>query len=112
MNTLLLLALLAHPQPEPLAAVQSEFGDPVKVNGVLIEDAAIKRHIIYGSCRPALEWRRIDAILNNEIERRRVAGEPTDHLIPSEEEFEAIYKKKIEDFIDRFPSCRWTSSST
>ena len=104
MNTLLLLALLTHPQPEPLAAVQSEFGAPVKVNGVLIEDAAIKRHIIYGSCRPALEWRRIDAILNSEIERRRVAGELTDHLVPSEEEFEAIYSKKIEDFTERFPT--------
>ena len=104
MNTILLLALLAHPQAETPTAGQSEFGAPVTVNGVLIDDAAIKRHIIYGPCRPALEWRRIDALLNFEIARRAAAGEATDHLTPSEEEFEEIYSTKIQDFTERFPT--------
>ena len=101
MNTLLLLALLL---PSSAAAVQSDFGVPVKVNGVLIEDAAIKRHIIYGPCRPALEWRRINALLQTEIERRVTAGEPTDHLTPSKEEFQRIYATKITEFEERFPT--------
>ena len=101
MNTLLLLALLL---PSSAAMAQSEFGEPVKVNGVLIEDAEIKRHVIYGPCRPSLEWRRIDALLQTEIERRAAAGEPTDHLTPSDEEFERIYTEKISEFEERFPT--------
>ena len=101
MNTLLLLALLL---PSSAAAAQSDFGAPVKVNGVLIEDSAIKRHIIYGPCRPALEWRRINALLQTEIERRVAAGEPTDHLTPSDEDFERIYTTKIAEFQERFPT--------
>jgi len=104
MNTILLLALLACPQAETTAQGQSEFGVPVTVNGVLIEDVEIKRHIIYGPCRPALEWRRINALLVSEINRRAAAGEPTDHLAPSEEEFDAIYQKKIDEFVERFPT--------
>jgi len=104
MNTILLLALLAQPQPLAPVAAQSEFGDPVTVNGVLITDAAIKRHIIYGPCRPALEWRRIDALLQSEIARRAEAGEPTEGLNPSDEQFTAIYDKKIAEFQERFPT--------
>jgi hypothetical protein len=101
MNTLLLLALLL---PSPAALAQSEFGEPVKVNGVLIEDAEIKRHVIYGPCRPSLEWRRINALLQTEIERRVAAQEPTDHLTPSDEEFARIYTEKISEFQERFPT--------
>jgi hypothetical protein len=104
MNTILLLALLAQPQPLAPVASQSEFGDPVTVNGVLITDAAIKRHIIYGPCRPALEWRRIDALLQSEIARRAEAGESTEGLNPSDEQFTAIYNKKISEFQERFPT--------
>ena len=104
MNTILLLALFAQPQPLAPVATQSDFGEAVTVNGVLITDAAIKRHIIYGPCRPALEWRRIDALLQSEIERRTEAGEPTEGLNPSDEQFTAIYDKKISEFQERFPT--------
>jgi hypothetical protein len=82
MNTILLLALFAQPQPAPVATTQSEFGAPITVNGVLIEDAAIRRHIIYGACRPALEWRRINAILDAEIMRRKEAWEKAEATYP------------------------------
>lgn len=104
MNTLLLLALFSSPQAEAAATPQSEFGASVTVNGVLIEDADIQRHLIYGPGRPALEWRRINALLNAEIDRRSQAGEPTEHLTPSEEAFTKIYDKKISEFQERFPT--------
>lgn len=104
MTSILLLALFAQPQPLAPVTVESEFGEPVTVNEVLITDAAIKRHIIYGPCRPALEWRRIDALLQHEIGRRKEAGESVEGLNPSDEDFQRTYDKKIAEFKERFPT--------
>jgi len=89
--------------------MQSEFGTPVTVNGVLIDDESIKRHIIYGPCRPALEWRRINALLQAEIEGRAAAGKPTEHLNPSDNKFEAVYDGKIAQWLERYPTLELTA---
>lgn len=80
---LLALAPVAYPSAGPLAdpaastapAAQSEFGQPLIVNGQRVSDNEIKRALINGPCRMAVEMRRIQLIIDDEIARRaRIAG--------------------------------------
>ena len=47
-----------------------DLGGPVVVNGVEISETQIKRFLIYGPARPAMEYRRINALIQDEIQRR------------------------------------------
>ena len=56
---------------EPVAANQeSEFGEPVIVNGVRISDMAIKRFLVYGPGRNGLEARKLQTLMDHEREIR------------------------------------------
>jgi len=52
-------------------AGDSEFGDPVTVNGVLISDLAIKRYLVYGPGRNALDARKLQILMDHERKLRR-----------------------------------------
>ena len=57
--------------PAALASLQeSEFGEPVFVNGVRISDMAIKRFLVYGPGRNALEARKLQTLMDHEREIR------------------------------------------
>jgi hypothetical protein len=54
-----------------LAALQeSEFGEPVTVNGVRISDMAIKRFLVYGPGRNAVDARKLQILMDHERELR------------------------------------------
>lgn len=53
------------------AASGSEFGDPVSVNGVRISDMAIKRYLVYGIGRNALDARKLQILMDHERKLRR-----------------------------------------
>ncbi len=60
----------------PTAWVQddtSEFGAPLVVGGVRISDLEIKRALVYGPGRNALEARKLQALMDHEIALRRVS---------------------------------------
>jgi hypothetical protein len=65
----------AQPQaPEPQESYPGDdLGGPLQVGGTEITEAQIKRFLIYGPLRSAMEWRRINAIIEDEI-GRRIAG--------------------------------------
>ncbi|MCP3918201.1 MAG: hypothetical protein GY711_21840 [bacterium] len=50
---------------------KSVFGDPVYVNGKRISDFAIKRYLCYGKGRNALESRKLQALMDQEITLRQ-----------------------------------------
>ncbi len=52
-------------------AGDSEFGDPVTVNGVRISDLAIKRYLVYGPGRNALDARKLQILMDHERKLRR-----------------------------------------
>ncbi len=49
----------------------SEFGEPVTVNGVRISDMAIKRFLVYGPGRNALDARKLQILMDHERDLRR-----------------------------------------
>lgn len=94
--------------PAPAAPVQesqnSEFGAPLVVNGVRIPDDDIKRYLIYGVGRPALEWRKIEAMLDHEEQARIAAGMSPELFVVTDEEFQAKRDQKIEEFREKYPN--------
>lgn len=65
---------LAAPSSAPTSPRQgesSEFGAPLVVNGVRISDMEIKRALVYGPGRNALEARKLQVLMDHEIALRR-----------------------------------------
>ena len=58
---------------------------------------------MYGPCRAALEYERINALLQWEIALRTAEGQDMSRCEIAEEAFEKHYEHKITDFIERFP---------
>ncbi|MDZ4771765.1 MAG: hypothetical protein SGI72_01385 [Planctomycetota bacterium] len=60
------------PKVEPSAkgVEGSEFGEPLFVNGKRVTDNEIKRHLIYGPCRPRMEMYKYIRIIDDELNRR------------------------------------------
>ena len=103
-----------------------DLGGPLVVDGVEIPEIEIKRFLVYGPGRSALEYRRVNAIIEDQI-ARRVAGyedelavwqaikdsgadpgaepkqwKPEDFTV-TDEEFQAHYDQKIESFKGQYP---------
>jgi len=104
-----------------------DLGGPLTVGGTEITEHEIKRYLIYGPCRSAMEWRRINAICEDEIKRRIASYE--DELAVweaiastgadagpkpfkytrewfdiSDEEFAQHLEDKMEKFFRRYPT--------
>ena len=109
-----------------VATLGPDLGGPLVVGGVEIPQNEIKRFLIYGPGRSSLEYHRVNAILDDQI-ARRVAGyedelavwqaindsgadagaeprqwKPEDFAV-TDEEFQAHYDDKIEDFKKKYP---------
>lgn len=130
------VALGAPLQDTPTAPVTAEptdsipadnLGEPLYVGDVLITEDQIKRFIIYGVCRPALEYHRVVALIKDEIERR-IAGYDDElatweainasgadagpkpvkldraYFEISPEEFEKHKNRKFQDFMAKYPT--------
>ena len=82
----------------------SEFGAPLFVNGERISDLAIKRFLCYGAGRTALESRKLDVLVQQELAIRASGGEDVSQYEISEEEFDAAYTTEIGEFKDRYPT--------
>lgn len=50
---------------------ESQFGEPVTVNGVRVTDLAIKRYLVYGPGRNALDARKLQILMDHERTLRR-----------------------------------------
>lgn len=59
------------PALDPAQEKTSEFGSPLIVGGVHISDLEIKRALVYGPGRNALEARKLQALMDHEIALRR-----------------------------------------
>ncbi|HIG11415.1 MAG: hypothetical protein ABGY71_03490 [bacterium] len=122
---LLASALAAAPQDAP-ATAGPDLGGSITVGGVEIPEAEIKRFIIYGPARPALEYHRINALIHDQIKRcvdgfedelanwkaitesgADAGPEPTPvdpaSYEVSDEEFQKLFDKKISEFTDKYP---------
>lgn len=80
-----------------------DLGGKLVVNGVEIPELEIQRHLVYGPCRPALEWRRIGALIDFEIAQRAREGQDVSRLQISDEAFQKHLKKKLDEFVERYP---------
>lgn len=94
-------AMLAEPGPD--------LGGPLKVGEVSIPELEIKRYLIYGPGRAALEFRRVNLMIDDEIARQKELGvrgemrEPEDFGVPAED-YDFHYHHKLEDFRRDYPS--------
>lgn len=59
------------PQQQPW----EDLGGPLRVGDVEIPELEIKRYLIYGPCRAAMEFHRVSAIIQDEIDRRMASYE-------------------------------------
>ncbi|QDV05665.1 hypothetical protein Poly30_11640 [Planctomycetes bacterium Poly30] len=85
----------------PATAQESEFGEPVTVNGVRISDMAIKRFLVYGPGRNALDARKLQILMDHERELRKsgVREEVAAEMgAASDAEIEAEVEKRMERF--------------
>lgn len=97
---------LCAPASAPLSPARGEepdLGGRLVVNGVELPANEIKRFILYGICRPAIEYRRINALIDWELALRAAEGQDMSRYEITDEAFEKHYEKKITDFIERFP---------
>lgn len=94
-------AMLAEPGPN--------LGGPLTVGEVTIPELEIKRYLIYGPGRAALEFRRVNLLIDDEIARQKEFGvrgemrEPEDFGVPLDV-YDYHYHHKLEDFRAQYPS--------
>ena len=96
-------ALLAKPGPD--------LGGPLQVGDVTIPEIEIKRYLIYGPGRAALEFRRVNMLIDDEIARQKKYGvgpegkqrDPGDYGV-APEDYNYHYSHKLEDFRTNYPS--------
>ncbi len=94
----------AAPQGASSQATSTEFGPPLVVDGVPITELDIKRLLIYGKGRPSLEWRRVNALIDDEVARRVAQGANPARYEVSEAAFRRAHDHKANDFKERFPT--------
>lgn len=115
------------PASETVAMPGDNLGGPLKVGNVEISEDDIKRYLIYGPCRSALEYRRVNAILADEASRRIASFDDDlanweavsasgadagpkprqftqDYYVVTDEEFDAMMSLKISDFAEKYPT--------
>lgn len=96
-------AMLAQPGPD--------LGGPLKVGEVTIPEIEIKRYLVYGPGRPALEFRRVNLMIEDEMARQKEFGvgpegkqrEDSDFGV-NVEDYTWHYNHKLEDFRTNYPS--------
>jgi hypothetical protein len=94
---------------EMLAQPGPDLGGPLTVGEVTIPELEIKRYLIYGPGRAALEFRRVNLMIDDEIARQKEFGvggemrEPEDFGVPLED-YDYHYSHKLEDFRTQYPS--------
>lgn len=71
------------------AAPTSEFGEPLVVNGEHISDLDIMRFLVYGPGRNALEARKLEILMQQEVELRQE--------LAAEEQFQVSYEDATEE---------------
>jgi len=90
-------------QPAATNGAKSEFGSPLVVNGERIPDAEIKRALVYGPGRALLDVRKIEILMEQELELREAMGEDVSVFALSDEEFQRVYDQEIAEFQERYP---------
>ncbi|MEM8712180.1 MAG: hypothetical protein AAGG01_14615, partial [Planctomycetota bacterium] len=95
-------ALVSPGSPSSVTVSQdSEFGEPVTVNGVRISDMAIKRFLVYGPGRNALDARKLQILMDHERALRvSTVREAVTEEMPNlgDAEIDAEVKKRMERF--------------
>jgi hypothetical protein len=94
----------ASASPDDSSAQALEFGPPLLVDGVPISEYDIKRLLIYGKGRPSVEWRRVSAIIDDEVARRVAEGVDPKLYEVSDEEFLSVHNHRVGDFSEKFPT--------
>lgn len=103
---LAMLSAAAAPVPATVnvtIAEDPDLGGPLAVNGVEISENEIKRIVIYGNCRPAMEYRRINALIDWDLALRAAEGQDMSRYEITDEAFQKHFDKKIAEFVERFP---------
>ena len=114
------------PASEPQAQPWEDLGGPLKVGDEEISELAIKRFLIYGPCRAAMEYHRVNAIIQDEAQRRIASYEDEmatweaikasgadpgpepfkfteEYFQVPEEEFQAKLDRKLQEFKVKYP---------
>lgn len=116
------------PTSEPPASLPADnLGGPLQVGDVTINENEIKRFLIYGPCRAALEYHRVNAILKDEASRRLASYDDElatweaisasgadagakpieftmDYFSVDDEQFEILMQGKVDDFTKKYPT--------
>ncbi len=114
------------PASEPQQQPWEDLGGPLRVGDEDISELAIKRYLIYGPCRAAMEYHRVNAIIEDEAQRRiasyedematweaiKASGadpgpEPfkftAEYFQVPEEAFQALRERKLAEFQVKYP---------
>lgn len=88
-----------------LAPIHSQnLGGPLKVNGKEIPISAIKREMVYAAGAQVLEGKKLDVIIDEEIERRVAAGEDRAKFEFTQEEKDTLLAAALQQIKDQYPT--------
>jgi hypothetical protein len=92
------LAALASP------ALSQDLGGPLKVNGRDIPVSSIKREMVYAVGAQALEGKKLDVIIEEEVARRVAAGEDRAKFEFTQEEKDGLFAAALQQIRDQYPT--------
>jgi hypothetical protein len=81
-----------------------DLGGPLKVNGKEIPLSVIKREMVYAAGASAIEGKKLDLIIQEEVERRVAAGEDRAKFEFSAAEKEALIAQALQQIRDQYPT--------
>lgn len=89
---------------EGAAGKPSAFGEPLSAGGARIPDEEIQRYLCFGLGNKQVESAKFQVLIDQELARRKEAGEDLSRFEVSDEEMERYVAKQREDFLLRYPT--------
>jgi hypothetical protein len=89
---------------EGAAGKPSAFGEPVSAGGARIPDEEIQRYLCFGLGNKQVESAKFQVLIEQELARRKEAGEDLSRFEVTDEEMDRYVAKQREDFLLRYPT--------
>ncbi len=91
-------------QVDPHTLSGTNLGGPITVHGTTISEGELRRYICYAIGGKQLESMKYGVICDQEIAKRRAAGEDVSGLVVTDKEFDKAIEATRKDFLLKYPS--------
>ncbi len=89
---------------DPHSLSGKNLGGPIHVFGKTIEEQELRRYLCYGIGSKQLDSMKFGVMCDQEIAKRKAAGEDISQLVVSDAEFDKALEKTRKDFLQKYPT--------